>query len=403
MKRTIDELALFGGTPRFREPLHVGLPNIGDRTDLRRRIDAALDRRWLTNDGPLVRELESKLALYLGVDHCILTSNATAALEVLARALALSGEVIVPAFTFIATAHAFAWLGLKPVFCDVLPETHTIDVGAAGALVSARTAAVVGVHLWGGGCDTAGLAQLSDRFKVPLVLDAAHAFGSTIAGNPIGGFGSAEVFSFHATKFFSTFEGGAITTNDAALARELRLMRNFGFSGYDQIDSLGINAKMNEISAAMGLTSLEAVPALLELNHARFQQYHAALTGIAGVRLWQPPAGEQCNHQYVVTEISAGAGLTRDQLLALLWAENVRARRYFYPGCHRVPPYASSPAPPLPVTERLVNEVMVLPTGGAASESQVADVCELIRFALANAGALAGRIPAAVPAAELQA
>ncbi|MGQ0561627.1 MAG: DegT/DnrJ/EryC1/StrS family aminotransferase [Gemmatimonadota bacterium] len=403
MKRSIDDLAIFGGTPRFDEPVHVGRPNIGDRDRLIGRISAALDRKWLTNDGPYVRELEARLARWLGVEHCIAMCNGTVATEVLVRALALSGQVVMPSFTFIATPHAYTWLGLEPVFCDVDAATHTIDPAHAAALIGEKTSAVVGVHLWGGGCDVERLTALTRTRGIALLFDAAHALGCTLDGRMIGAFGAAEVFSFHATKFFNTFEGGAVTTNDGGLARELRLMRNFGFRGYDDVATAGTNAKLNEISAAMGLTAMDELDALLELNRSRFEQYERDLAGIAGLRMVRPSAGERSNYQYVILEIGEGAGLTRDQLLALLWAENVRARRYFYPGCHRSAPYALRPSAPLPVTERLVREVLVLPAGGSASADDARAITALIRFALQNAGALAVRIPAQIPAGEVTA
>ena len=396
-------LAILGGTPAFAEPVHVGRPNIGDRAAFMQRVEATLDRQWLTNDGPNVRELETRLAALLNVEHCIAMSNATAALEALARALALTGEVVVPAFTFIATAHAFSWLGLTPVFADVDADTHMLDPRALDDVINARTSALAPVHLWGGGCDVDGLTHVANARGIPIIFDAAHALASTIGGRAIGGFGNAEVFSFHATKFFNTFEGGAVTTNDDALARELRLMRNFGFRGYDDVASIGTNAKMNEISAAMGLTSLDGIEALMELNRKRFEQHAAALSDLPGIRVVRPARAERSNYQYFVIEVSERAGLTRDQLLATLWSENVRARRYFYPGCHRAAPYAALPTKPLPVTERLAREVLILPTGGSVSEADVDKIAVLVRTALQTADELTARVPREIPPGGLRA
>lgn len=396
VKRSANELAALGGMPAFSAPVHVGRPNIGDRAQLLKRIDEALDRRWLTNDGPFVRELEHRLADYLHVEHCVAVCNATVGLEVLARALGLKGEVIVPAFTFVATAHAFAWLGLQPVFCDVEPNTHTLDPDDVAKLLTPATAAVVGVHLWGNTCDVDALQKQTAQHRTPLLFDAAHAFASACRGRRVGGFGNGEVFSFHATKFFNTFEGGAITTNDASLARELKLLRNFGFAGYDAVASLGTNAKLNEISAAMGLTSLDNLDAVLELNRKRFRQYERIIKALPSCRF--VPAADESNYQYVVIEVDSDrAGLTRDQLLTILWAENVRARRYFYPGCHRVPPYERPETRSLPVTERLADQVIVLPAGGSVDENNVDEIGELFAFALDHADELRDRIPPVVP------
>jgi dTDP-4-amino-4,6-dideoxygalactose transaminase len=356
----------------------------------------------VTNNGPLVQELEARVAELLRVKHCVAVVNGTVGLELLARALELRGEVIVPGFTFIATAHAFSWLGLRPVFCDVDPRTHSLDPRLLEECWSEATSAVVGVHLWGEPCDVEALTSFAERHGLPLLFDAAHAFHCSRAGRMVGGFGRAEVFSFHATKFFQTFEGGAITTDDDALAKRLRLLRNFGFAGYDSVVDLGTNGKMTELCAAMGLVALEGLPALLETNRARAEQYRRELEGVPGLRVFDTDAREVRNHQYQVLEVDArAAGLSRDQLHRLLQAENVLARRYFHPGCHRMEPYRSRPAAEqrgLPVTERLADAVLVLPTGSSVTAAEVAGVTELIRFALSHASAIRRRLEQQVSA-----
>jgi dTDP-4-amino-4,6-dideoxygalactose transaminase len=213
----------------------VGRPNIGDRRALLQRIEGLLDRRWLSNDGPLVREFEAKIAQISDVRHCVIMCNATVALEIASRALGLAGEVILPSYTFVATAHALQWQGITPVFADIDPDTHNIDAASIEALITPRTTGIVGVHLWGRPCDTEAIENLAARRKLSVMYDAAHAFGCSHKGKMIGGFGSCEIFSFHATKFINSFEGGAIVTNDGDLARKLRLMRNFGIEGYDNV------------------------------------------------------------------------------------------------------------------------------------------------------------------------
>lgn len=396
MSQRTTQLAVLGGAPAFAEPLHVGRPNIADRQTVLARIEAALDRQWLTNDGPLVRELEARLAEYLGVQHCIAMANGTAAMEVLARALGLEGQIMVPAFTFIATPHAFSWLGLKPVFCDVDPLTHTIDVSDAERRLTSATTAIIAVHLWGGACDVQALTALGTRTGLPVLYDAAHALGTAIGPERVGRFGTAEVFSFHATKFFNTFEGGAVTTDDGDLAARLRLMRNFGFAGYDHVVARGTNAKLSEVHAAMGLATLEHVDDLLAANRRTWSRYEATLAHRPELRLVRPPAGQSSNFQYVVCEVTDDAPLTRDQLLSVLWQENVRARRYFFPGCHRAAPYAGS-APALPVTERLAERILVLPAGATLAEEQIDLVLSIIADAFAHAAELRVRLPAYLP------
>ena len=217
-KEGVEDLAAFGGVPAFSEPLHVGRPNVGDQARFLARVEGMLNRRWFTNNGPLVVELEAKLASFLGVPHCILACNATIALQMTIRALGWKGEVIVPSFTFVATAHALAWQEVTPVFCDVDLSTHNIDPTKIEALITSRTAGIIGVHVWGRPCDVSAIDRIANANNLTVVYDAAHAFACSHRGRKIGSFGNAEVFSFHATKFFNTFEGGAITTLDDALA-----------------------------------------------------------------------------------------------------------------------------------------------------------------------------------------
>ena len=248
---SIEQLAIFGGNPAFTETLHVSRPNFPNREKLLERLTDILDRHWLTNDGPLVKQFERRLAELIGVKHCISTCNGTTALEILIRTLGLDGEVIIPSFTFIATAHCLKWQGITPAFCDIDPTTYTIDPTRLDKLLTSRTTGIIGVHLWGRPCDIEALSEFADRRGLSLVFDAAHALGCSHRGRMVGGFGCAEVFSFHATKFMNTFEGGAITTNDDDIAERARLMKNFGFSGLDTVVSLGINGKMSEPCAAM--------------------------------------------------------------------------------------------------------------------------------------------------------
>ena len=281
MRQAYSNLAILGGVPAFTEPLHVGRPNIGDRTALLSRINDLLDRHWLTNNGPFVREFEGRIADFLGVKNCIAMCNATVALEIATRALGLHGEVIVPSFTFIATAHALQWQETTPVFCDVDPATHNLDPGKVEAMITPRTTGIMGVHVWGRPCDIDALDEIARRRSLKLMFDAAHAFGNSYRGRMIGNFGQVEVFSFHATKFFNTFEGGAVVTNDDDLAAKIRLMTNFGFAGYDNVIYVGTNGKMPEVSAAMGLTGLESLDEFIAANRRNHAAYRAGLLGSA--------------------------------------------------------------------------------------------------------------------------
>jgi len=377
------KLAILGGSPAFADKIHVGRPNIGDRARLVERLDRILDTRWLSNGGPFVQEFEQRIADAVGVKHCIAMCNATVALEIAIRALELTGEVIVPSMTFIATAHALQWQEITPVFCDVDETTHNIDCKAIKPLITPRTTGILAVHLWGRPCDIDQLQAIADEHGLKLLFDAAHAFGCRYQGRKIGGFGQAEVFSFHATKFVNSGEGGAVVTNDDALAARIRLMKNFGFSDYDKVIYIGTNGKMNEICAAMGLTNLESLEEFVHTNRTNFEAYQENLRGIPGLSLLKYDDADSPNYQYVVLEIDAKEfGLARDQLLAVLHAENVLARRYFYPGVHRMEPYSSHPAgPALPATELIVDRVLHLPTGTGVTRPDIDIICAIIRSA----------------------
>ncbi len=384
MKNSCDELALFGGTPTFSKKLHVGRPNIGDRDRLLQRINDLLDRRWLSNNGPYVQELEKRIADIVGVQHCIAMCNGSVALEIVIRAAELTGEVILPSFTFIATAHALQWQEITPVFCDVDPNTHTINPWRVEAMITPRTTGIIGVHLWGQPCDVENLAEIAQKHNLKLIFDAAHAFGCSYKGCMVGNFGNAEVFSFHATKFINAFEGGAVVTNDDELATKIRLMKNFGFTGYDNVNYIGTNGKMSEASAAMGLTSLESMDEFVAINYRNYKQYQRELANIPGVKLLTYNKAEKYNYQYIVLEIDeAATQISRDQCLEVLWAENILARRYFYPGCHRMEPYRSyfpHAGLLLPETESLGKGVLVLPTGTAVGVEEISKICQIIRF-----------------------
>ena len=386
MKQSLTNLAIFGAPPAFADPLHVGRPNVGSRESLILRINDILDRNWLTNNGPYIQEFERKVAEFLGVKHCITLCNATMALGITARALGMKGEVLIPSFTFIATAHALQWQEITPVFCDIDPDTHNIDPACVEKMITPRTTGIIGVHLWGRPCQVEALTEIADRHGLKLMFDAAHAFGCSYKGEMIGNFGKAEVFSFHATKFFNTFEGGAITTNDDELATKMRLMKNFGFSGYDNVIYVGTNGKMTEICAAMGLTGLESLHEFVEGNRKNYLLYKKLLEDLPGLKMVAYDESEKNNYQYIVFEIVEGlAGISRDFLIKILHAENVLARRYFYPGCHRMEPYQSYVPHNhmlLPATERLVQRVISLPTGMSICETDIATICNILTFAI---------------------
>ena len=302
--------------------------------------------------------------------------------------LELQGEVILPSFTFIATAHALQWQKITPVFCDIDPETHNIDPRKVEALITPRTTGILGVHVWGRPCNIEQLSDIAKKHHLKLFFDAAHAFGCSYQGKMIGNFGEGEIFSFHATKFINTFEGGAVITNNNDLAKKIRLMKNFGFKGYDDVDYIGTNGKMSEVSAAMGLTGLECLDEFIYRNYQNYKRYKEEFQGIPGLKFVTFNELDKNNYQYIILEIDEQiTGIHRDRVVQILHAENVLARRYFYPGCHQMEPYRSSYPNAdqlLPETEKLVQRVMSLPTGTEVGEDQISVICQILRLVLAN-------------------
>ena len=396
MKNDIKDLVIFGGDPIFDDKLHVGRPNIGNRQRFLNLVNDMIDRRWFTNEGPYVKEFEKKIAEYLGVKHCIAMCNGTIALEIAIRALQLKGEVIVPSFTFIATAHSLQWQEITPVFCDIDHRSHLLDPKSVEKMITPRTSGILGVHTWGRPCDIEALSDIAQKHNLKLLFDASHAFACSYNDKMIGNFGSVEVFSFHATKFFNTLEGGAVVTNDDDLAKKVRLMKNFGFSGYDNVIYIGTNGKMNEASAAMGLTNLESIDEFIAINRRNYESYNSLLNDIPGIKLLRYDDHEKQNYQYIILEVDESeTDLSRDELLKVLHSENVLARRYFYPGCHRMEPYRSYfPHAQLLLkeTEDVAKRVLILPTGTSIEPPQIEAVCSIIRIAIKRAATVKARL-----------
>ena len=396
MKTKISDLAIFGGRPLFTTTVHVGRPNIGDRQILLDRINRILDDRWFSNNGPCVREFEKRTADLLRVKHCIAMCNGTVALEIAIRALEMKGEVIVPSLTFIATAHALQWQEVTPVFCDIENGSCNIDPESVEKMITPRTTGIIGVHLWGRPCDIASLTRIARRYGLKLLFDAAHAFACTYNGHMIGNFGDAEVSSFHATKFVNTFEGGAVVTNNDDLAKKIRLMKNFGFSGYDNVIYIGTNGKMSEISAAMGLTSLDSLDDFIRVNRGNYERYEQRLKDIPGIELIRYDVGQNPNYQYVIVKVyKEKASLSRDDIVKTMHAENVLVRRYFYPGCHAMEPYRSyfpHAGLLLPNTETVLSQVVSLPTGTSVGIEDIDRICDMIQFIMHNTREIAARL-----------
>lgn len=377
--KSANDLAIHGALPAFQSPKYVGSPNLGSKKKFLDYVDQIYEANWLTNNGPFLQELENKIADYHNVKNCIAICNGTVAMEIAIKALDLRGEVIIPSYTFIATAHALAWQQVKPVFADINPITHSISPESVKSKINSKTTGIIGVHLWGRAANVDELIEISESYKLKLIFDSAHAFGISYKGRKIGGFGNAEVLSFHATKFFNTFEGGAILTNDDQLADKMRLMRNFGFSGFDNVIHLGTNGKMTEISAAMGLVNLDYLDEVLMRNKENYFEYKKHLDSIPQLKLFEFDENEINNYQYILVQLDRKHLSLREKIIDTLHKENVIARKYFWPGCHKMKPYVDFPEFALPITNDVANSVIVLPTGSNINSADIDTICKILK------------------------
>ncbi len=392
MKASAHAFALLGGPRTFASDLPVGQLYFPTWEHYKEAMGGIIERRYYTNHGPLVQELESRLEDFLGVANVVTVSNATIGLYLVALALEITGRVIMPAFTFVATAQAALLANLEPVFCDVDLETHQVTPATAEAALrdeDASVAALCAVNLWGGCTDVVGLEGWAQAHQLPLYFDSAHGFGSSRSEGRLGRFGQAEVFSFHATKIMSATEGGCVATNDDHLAERIRNMRsNYGIRHPVTIP-LTINARMSEAQAAVALISLDELEHRISHNTALAGAYRSTLQDLPGVLLHEPPGVTICNHQSMVIIVDEqDFGLSPDLLWTLLRAEGVRARRYFSPGVHRSVPFGTRfPRflDRLPVTDQLCRTVLQLPVGALVGVDDASRIGEIIRDAHACA------------------
>lgn len=379
--KTLD-FALFGGKPAFETPLPIGQLYFPSWERYEAAFRGIFERHYYTNQGPLTQELEARLQQFLGVKHAICVSNATIGLMMLPDAMGLTGKVILPSFTFAASAQSLTWAGIEPVFCDVDPVTHQIAIDQISALIDKDVSAIMGVNLWGGACNPKALAEMAEASGVQLYFDSAHAFGCAVDGVPIGNFGRAEVFSFHATKILSATEGGCICTNDDYLAARLRNIRSSYGAGTPVDVVKTANGRMSEAQAAIALMSLEDFSANQKNNEALYGLYEARLEAIPGLHLVRPAGVSFSNFQYLVCRVDERQfGLPRDVLIEILKAENVVARRYFYPGVHRSIPYVQELPlylDRLPTTDALCDSIIQFPIGALVSAQAVERICKIL-------------------------
>ena len=368
----------------FSEPVMVTRPSMPALADYTGLLEGIWQRRWLTNDGQFHRELEAKLSAYLGVEHLSLFCNGATALLVMLQALGIGdGEVITTPFTFPATTHVLHWNGVRPVFCDVEESTFNLDPRRLDELVGPETRAILAVHVYGNPCDVEALEALGRRHGLPVIYDAAHAFGVRLNGRSILDYGAMSMLSFHATKVFSTIEGGALSCASESMRVRINALKNFGIIDEETIIGPGINGKMNEFQAAFGLLQLRTVDEEIARRRDLALSYRKHLAGIEGLQFLEDRPGVRHNHGYFPVRVAADAfGMSRDDLHRFFKQFNVTARKYFYPLVSHAPCYADLPsaAPArLPVAERVSREVLCLPIYGSLDASAPQMISRIIR------------------------
>ena len=368
----------------FDKPVYVTKPMLPPLDEYSAQLADIWDSAWLTNGGQKHAALEAALADRLGASHFSLFNNGTSALLVACQALRLAGEVITTPFTFPATPHVLHWNNVTPVFCDIDEETLTIDPVAAEALITSRTTGVLGVHVYGMPCDVAAFDRIRENYGVKVLYDAAHAFGTEIDGVPIARFGDATMFSFHATKLFHSAEGGGLALADVALKKRVDLLKNFGILNETEVIMPGINGKMNEIQAALGLVNLSHYGAEHDARQRVAKVYLDRLEEIPGIRCFRLPAAVSHSMQYFIIRVNARmCGMTRDDLYERLKQFNVFTRRYFYPLCSEHNCYRALPsADPgrLPAATRVSREVLALPLFGELGDAGAHRIVDIIKY-----------------------
>jgi dTDP-4-amino-4,6-dideoxygalactose transaminase len=345
-------------------------------------LEQIWQNKYLTNGGEFHQQLEKELAEYLGVEHLCLFANGTLALLTALQALRITGEVITTPYSFVATSHSLLWNGLTPVFADIDPKTCNIDPDKIEQLITPATSAILPVHCYGLPCDVERIQNIADAWGLKVIYDAAHAFGVTLDNRSVLNYGDLSILSFHATKVFNTFEGGAIICPDAKMKQRIDYLKNFGFAGETTVVAPGINAKMNEVQAAFGLVQLQHIDKALADRENIYHRYCEALADVPGISCFAAPENVSWNHAYFPVVVEEGYSLTRDQLYGVLKEQNIYSRRYFYPLISSFSMYRHLPsAQPehLPQAEAVAQKILCLPIFPDLSDEDLDRVVILIR------------------------
>ncbi len=366
----------------FSNPIYVTRPLLPSLVNLNKRLVEVWDKQWLTNNGTQHQELEKKLQELLKVPYLSLFNNGTIALIVGCQSLRLSGEVITTPFTFPATTHILTWNNIKPIFCDIDPVTMNIDADKIESMITPQTTGILGVHVYGTPCNVLKIQEIADRYGLKVIYDAAHAFGVEIDGVGIGNFGDLSMMSFHATKLFHTAEGGALLFKDKNLKERVDLLKNFGIKNEEEVMMPGINGKMNEIQAALGLVVLEHVEQERRNRHQIIKTYRKCLNNILGITLLPEISDVVSSYQYFVIRIDAEIfGFSRDYVYEEFKKYNVFTRKYFYPLCSDYACYKHLPSSSLtnlPIAHQVSKQVLSLPLYGSLRVEEVEIICEIL-------------------------
>lgn len=346
------------------------LPNI---EKYKQYVDKIFETGWLTNNGELVRELQKRLESYLGVKHLILVSNGTLALQIVYKALELKGQIITTPFSFAATTSSIVWEGINPIFVDIDPNTYCIDYKKIEQAITNKTTAIVPVHVFGNACEIENIQRLADKYKLKVVYDAAHAFGVNYREKSILNYGDVSTLSFHSTKIFHTIEGGAIVVNNDELYEKIKLMINFGISGPDKIECLGINSKMNEFQAAMGLCVLDDMNKILEERKKVYEYYIQHLPSKFKFQIKNQLVSE--NYAYFPVLFN-----TEEILLKVkesLSKNEINTRRYFYPSLETLPYIRSKQS--LPISNSISRRILCLPMYDSLNTEELSKIISIIK------------------------
>ena len=341
-------------------------------------IKSIFETKHLTNMGPKHKELQSRLEEYLRVKHMTLFTNGHMALYSAIKALKLKGEVITTPFTFVSTTHAVTQNGLTPVFCDIDEDTYTMDVTKIESLITDKTCAIIPVHVYGNVCNVEEIEKIAKKHNLKVIYDAAHAFGVKYKGIGIGNYGDMSMFSFHATKVFNTIEGGGVAYNSENLERELNLLKNFGITGPETTEEVGMNAKMNEFQAAMGLCNLRHIDEEISKRKKVVEEYRKRLSNVKGIKLSKMQENVQSNYAYFPVVFEEEFGKTRDEVMEELAKHNIFTRKYFYPLTTDFECYTKYDGNSTPIAKYISDRVLTLPLFADLSIEKVNEICDII-------------------------